>query len=311
MLDIGDLAAAEDLILEHLTRASANGVPDTTWAGLEVAIASNVSGRAVFSVEELRSIVRTYPGRISTLFELRLIQELAESGSLDKAMDLALELGWNSKGNFPEGLLAPASEMEKSAARTAKGALLMASGHFKAALEAFQTELQLARKTRRRRDQVDLNLLCADAHLHADCRTQALRSFARAVALTTKREIFRPYLKRPRLIAFLRDNSRPKELGLVSLDEVETLARIFSIAGARQAPHLKSVTAETAVAPLTPREVELLHLVESGLDNSQIAERLDVSVRTVKWHLSNLYFKLDVKNRSAAVAKGRALRFLT
>jgi LuxR family maltose regulon positive regulatory protein len=36
-----------------------------------------------------------------------------------------------------------------------------------------------------------------------------------------------------------------------------------------------------------------------------------VSVRTIKWHLSNLYAKLGVKNRSSAVAKGRALRLLS
>jgi LuxR family maltose regulon positive regulatory protein len=310
MLDIGDLAGAEDLILEHLTRASATGVPDTTWAGLEVALASYVCGRAVFSIDELRAVVKTYPKRISTLFELRLIQELAESGSLDNAIDLAGEFGWNVKGNFSESLLTSASEMERSAARMAMGALLLASGHYKAALETFQTELRLAQKTGRRRDQVDLHLHCADAHLHTESRTSALRSFTRAVALTTKREIFRPYLKRLRLMTFLHDHSRPKELGLTSLDEVETLARIFSKAGVRQAPHLKSASPEVAVAPLTPREVELLRCVEAGLDNSQIAEKLDVSIRTIKWHLSNLYFKLDVKNRSAAVAKGRALRFL-
>jgi LuxR family maltose regulon positive regulatory protein len=33
-------------------------------------------------------------------------------------------------------------------------------------------------------------------------------------------------------------------------------------------------------------------------------------VRTIKWHLSNLYSKLGVKSRSAAVAKARALRLL-
>jgi LuxR family maltose regulon positive regulatory protein len=139
----------------------------------------------------------------------------------------------------------------------------------------------------------------------------ALKAFRRAISLTAKREIYRPYLKRQGLIAFIRDNSKPKELGLTNLDERETLAQIFTLLGLRQdLADNESKTSDGLVAAPTPREVELLHYLEAGLDNSQIAERLSVSIRTIKWHLSNLYFKLDVKNRSAAVARGRSLRLL-
>jgi DNA-binding NarL/FixJ family response regulator len=52
---------------------------------------------------------------------------------------------------------------------------------------------------------------------------------------------------------------------------------------------------------LTPREVEVLRLVASGLTDAQVAEKLVVSVRTVNAHLQSVYGKLDVQSRTAAV----------
>ena len=51
---------------------------------------------------------------------------------------------------------------------------------------------------------------------------------------------------------------------------------------------------------LTPREVEILQLVAQGLSNAELADRLWVSEQTVKFHLSNVYRKIGVQNRTAA-----------
>lgn len=51
---------------------------------------------------------------------------------------------------------------------------------------------------------------------------------------------------------------------------------------------------------LTKREVEILRLASDGLSNDQIAKRIWVTVQTVKFHLSNIYSKLGVSNRTAA-----------
>jgi DNA-binding NarL/FixJ family response regulator len=52
---------------------------------------------------------------------------------------------------------------------------------------------------------------------------------------------------------------------------------------------------------LTPREVEILKLVAIGLANKQIAYRLQVSEKTVRNHVSNIYEKLGIQGRSHAV----------
>jgi DNA-binding CsgD family transcriptional regulator len=51
---------------------------------------------------------------------------------------------------------------------------------------------------------------------------------------------------------------------------------------------------------LTRRELEILTLVAEGRSNSQVAQVLWVTEQTVKFHLSNIYRKLDVSNRTEA-----------
>jgi two-component system, NarL family, nitrate/nitrite response regulator NarL len=55
---------------------------------------------------------------------------------------------------------------------------------------------------------------------------------------------------------------------------------------------------------LTPRELEVLRLVAEGLTSPQIAERLQIRSSTVKTHVQNLFEKLGVSDRAAAVAAG-------
>jgi ATP/maltotriose-dependent transcriptional regulator MalT len=67
---------------------------------------------------------------------------------------------------------------------------------------------------------------------------------------------------------------------------------------------------ETVLSNLTPRELEVLRLVASGLTDAQVAEKLVVSVRTVDAHLQSIYSKLDVQSRTAAVTEARARNLL-
>lgn len=62
--------------------------------------------------------------------------------------------------------------------------------------------------------------------------------------------------------------------------------------------------------PLTKRELEVLMLTMEGLVSKEVAERLCISTRTVETHCSNIFEKLQVHNKTAAIYKARLLNIL-
>lgn len=52
---------------------------------------------------------------------------------------------------------------------------------------------------------------------------------------------------------------------------------------------------------LTDRELEILHLLAEGWNNKQIADKLNLTIRTVKFHTGNIYIRIEVKSRSEAI----------
>jgi DNA-binding CsgD family transcriptional regulator len=68
--------------------------------------------------------------------------------------------------------------------------------------------------------------------------------------------------------------------------------------------------AELEKLGITPRELEVLQLMSHGLSNAEIAERLFVSLNTIKTHTSKLFEKLDVKRRTQAVEVAKRLELI-
>ena len=61
---------------------------------------------------------------------------------------------------------------------------------------------------------------------------------------------------------------------------------------------------------LSERESEILRRVSHGFGNQEIADQLAITVGTTKGHLHRIFGKLDVRNRTAAVARARQLGLL-
>lgn len=64
------------------------------------------------------------------------------------------------------------------------------------------------------------------------------------------------------------------------------------------------------VDPLSEREMEILNLIASGLNNKEIAERLIISINTVLYHNKNIYRKLGVNKRTLAVARAKEINLI-
>jgi DNA-binding NarL/FixJ family response regulator len=74
-------------------------------------------------------------------------------------------------------------------------------------------------------------------------------------------------------------------------------------AGAAQ----RVLSGERRIGDLTPRESEVLALVADGRSNTEIARELDLSVKTVQNHVSNVLAKLQVRDRTQAALRMRGL----
>ena len=99
----------------------------------------------------------------------------------------------------------------------------------------------------------------------------------------------------------------PAEVSLLSPDNaaqeraVETVGASRADITSKLAQPASTVTSlPNSPAGLTGREVEVLRLLAMGLTNAQIAERLVISLLTVKAHVRSIYSKLDIASRSAA-----------
>lgn len=65
--------------------------------------------------------------------------------------------------------------------------------------------------------------------------------------------------------------------------------------------HLSVVDTEAADSPLSPRETEVLALIQRGLSNLEITHELYLSLNTVKSHIRSAYRKMGVTTRAQAV----------
>jgi LuxR family maltose regulon positive regulatory protein len=108
----------------------------------------------------------------------------------------------------------------------------------------------------------------------------------------------------------------------VFIDEGPEMARLLSQVATRNIPlpagyitrllaalqvTVTDTPPELPLDPLSERELEILQLIATGMSNKQLADRLVLTVGTVKWHLSNIYSKLNVRSRTQAVAIARDL----
>jgi LuxR family maltose regulon positive regulatory protein len=88
----------------------------------------------------------------------------------------------------------------------------------------------------------------------------------------------------------------------------EFIRRLLAALEARRGVSaVKALTGLNASAVLTRRELEILNLLALGLSDKEIAEHLVIARETVHKHLKNIYMKLDVHSRTAAIARANEM----
>jgi LuxR family maltose regulon positive regulatory protein len=144
--------------------------------------------------------------------------------------------------------------------------------------------------------------LILGALIQADDRQASAEWLAEALALAEPEGAIRVFLDEgPAVAALLRRVGHPQWL--------PPFPEATQVADRPQGSAI-SRPGDALIEPLTERELEVLHLLGVGLTYAEIAERLVVSVNTVRFHVKEIYGKLGVNRQAQAVARARELGLL-
>ncbi|MCK6401347.1 MAG: LuxR C-terminal-related transcriptional regulator [Sphaerotilus natans subsp. sulfidivorans] len=269
------------------------GMPDTVMAAhLTLARISEQEGRqshALSQLERLRAIGRARGMiRLQVLAQAELVRLHARHGRSEIALLLSAELDTLIRGRrlpTPADFV-PWLELHAEMARAQ--ALLAAdnSTRLPEVLQSAESAASLALAMKRNGDLVSARLL----------RAEALRRSGAADSRTVLNEAL-SLAQAEGMLRLLREQGAraeqtPVQPGLSGVSFGEPRTDVRSTRG----PSL-----------LTGKEHEVLQLLNRNLSNKEIALALDVGEQTIKWHVKNVFHKLNAANRKHAVARARML----
>jgi LuxR family maltose regulon positive regulatory protein len=300
-------AEARELLALGLRKFQSHGVVDTAAFGLDAAVKlwRGEAGEVV-SLAEMRELAGAYPPRLALMLSCFLVRRLLRLGRAEEAQAEAAQIGMTADGG--EGV--PESASFRDLWWAAEIELAVAAGRVRQAAALVAEQSRLARKQGRWGRLTELALDEAAISLCSHNPQPAARHLVRAVTLAARRHYLRPFRDRAALVAGLVNETKARDWGFALEEERSFFAAIcrdLPLGGGALPAELGGGLSDTPTA----RELELLGLVEAGLSNQQLADRLSVSVATVKWHLYNLYAKLGVSSRSAALSRARGLGLLS
>jgi len=172
----------------------------------------------------------------------------------------------------------------------AEGKVFFAEKNYRQANSSFESALRYL-------DEVDFALfrieilvwqaICLEELGYTGDATQALNS---AIKLARTGEVIHPFVMAreglKKLIKYLRRDESAWVLGHINQNGMQDQAAAQS---------------ESEDSDLTRREKEILNLIERGMSNREMAEKLVIAEGTLKRHVANLYQKLGVHNRAQAI----------
>ena len=181
--------------------------------------------------------------------------------------------------------------------------LLLAQGDHDAALTLSERMLRKAEATSRMGQVIEVLALQALIFQAKKDMEQALAILEEAIALAQPEGYVRVFLDEGGPMAKALYQAKLRRIGF------GYAAELLSALGTASGTELPS--AQLLIEPLTARELEVLKLIEAGYSNQTIAEKLVISITTVKRHISNVYAKLGVKSRTQATSHARELGLFT
>jgi LuxR family maltose regulon positive regulatory protein len=295
-----------------------HGFLESAACGLEAAVMLwDGDSEDRISIVQLRGIANAYAPRLSLMLSCYLIRRMLVLGKHEDALKEAGRIGLDAEEQFSyknssSETLTPHLDALISDTRIA---MLLASGKIKQAEHLITEQIRYAKATSCSLRLVELSLASATISLRTNEQALAIRHVTQAIKIATGYGIVRPFIEQSASLSAIVADTKISAWGFATPDEKRFFVeRCRDLTFTNQSFFEKISTlhdeSPSLFSDLTERENEMLGYVDVGLSNQQIADHIDISLTTVKWHLKNLYTKLNVKNRSAALAKARALNLL-
>ncbi len=304
-----DLAAAElhaNCVqdLRHVCAQVAVVQSAILLAEIQQARGAPAAARAV--IERLKSYLAETPGGAMQLFVGAFEAELAVlQGDLESAGYWATTVGPRLPLSIMSNHFAPQFTLPKVLLRMNTPVSRQQAA---AALERLYTFVTTTHNTRFTIEVLALQALYYDAE---GDEPAALNALEQALTLAQPGGFIRVFIDLGLGLVTLLQR-RAKRAGATKY--IEQILAAFAAESARaERPHPPSAAPAPSAAliePLTDREIEILELLAQRFSAKEIAQRLIITERTVNRHTANIYQKLAVNNRRAAVAAGRDLGVL-
>jgi LuxR family maltose regulon positive regulatory protein len=187
--------------------------------------------------------------------------------------------------------------------------LLIAQGRAAEALPLLTRLLEAAVAMGRHGDEIRYLVMMALAHYAVENTQTALECLAQALALAEPRGYVRLFVDEGQPMAELLRLAVSQN---IAPDYASSLLAAFPeyVLSAVSIDKEETVITQILVEPLSEREIEVLRLMAEGYKYQEIAERLVVSINTVRHHTRNVYGKLDANNRTQAIGRAKELNIL-
>lgn len=284
-LETGDQPEAARQLRAARTDSREHGIVETLFARIETAALIARSDVGVdAALAELR--LSAVPGRrLATLTAIRTVQFLLAAGQVDEAAEVFdCELAGAETSVLERDVLA--------------AALHLRSGRLNEARADCDRLIPLCTAGDRGRLLLSVLMVATGVAEGLGEAAAARRHWQRALRLAASGDLVQTAVDHAWTVtAHVRTIDDIDRLTGV---EAAMLARITSAAGIDS-----TRTSGVPVETLTPRECEVLRLLDSGLTSERLARRMELSQSTAKWHIKNIYAKLGAHNRSGALARAR------
>jgi LuxR family maltose regulon positive regulatory protein len=257
-------------------------------------------------------LVKTYsPYRRDVYVIVEWVKFWLASGELDRATHWAEELAQQPR--LP-------STLARERQNVAQTHILLTQQRFSEALSLLEPLLAIAEKQERLSHVIEMKVLQVLAYQMSRQEQEALSVLSQVLKLAEPEGYIRCFVDEGAPMAALLSRLREREQRHGPTPYLDTVLAAFANSPTNDKAETRlsggsdnSLPYEHSSLlpePLSPRELEVLSLMEQGASNQQIAQSLVLALSTVKSHVRTILSKLEVNNRTQAVKRARTLGLL-